>query len=96
MRYVRHTITLCEVTALDHELLDDAVKGRAFIAISFLPRGEGTEVLHGLGHCLAIKPNDHSSQWLITMRNIEVNLCSIMTLVCLVNRGRGNPYRPYW
>jgi hypothetical protein len=30
-----HTIALCEVTALDHKVLDDTVEGRAFIAKAF-------------------------------------------------------------
>ena len=42
------TITLGEVTPLNHELFDHTVEGRAFIAKPFLASSESTEVLGGL------------------------------------------------
>ena len=38
-----------EVTALEHELGDDAVEGRALVAEALLAGAESTEVLGGLG-----------------------------------------------
>jgi hypothetical protein len=38
-----------EVTALEHELRDDAVELGARVAEALLARAEGTEVLDGLG-----------------------------------------------
>lgn len=52
------------------------MKGRAFIPEVFLPSGESTKVLYGLGHSLAIKSDDNSSQWLIAMRDIKEDLYS--------------------
>lgn len=39
-----------EVTALKHELGDDAVEGRALVAEALLASAESTEVLGGLGN----------------------------------------------
>lgn len=37
--------TFCEVTSLDHEVLDDPVERAAFIAKALLPRAQRSEVL---------------------------------------------------
>jgi hypothetical protein len=36
------SVSIGEVTALDHELLDDTVEGRALISIALLAGGQGT------------------------------------------------------
>ena len=68
------TITLGEVTALDHELLDNTVEGRALITEALLAGGESAEVLGGLGDSLAIETNDDASEGLIAVLDIEVDL----------------------
>lgn len=47
------TISSCEVTALNHKVLNDSVEGRAFIAEAFLTRGKCSEVLSRLRNGLA-------------------------------------------
>lgn len=42
------TIALGEVTTLNHEILNDAVKGRAFIAIALLSRSESSVSLRSM------------------------------------------------
>lgn len=49
-------IALGEVTALDHELLDHSVEGRALVAEALLACSQGAEVLRRLGsNCLALR-----------------------------------------
>ena len=68
------TITLSEVTALNHEVLDNTVEGRALVAEALLASSESAEVLGGLGHRLAVQPDDDASQWLIAMSDVKVDL----------------------
>jgi hypothetical protein len=42
------TIAFCEVSSLDHEVLNDTVEGRALIAEALLAGSESSEVLRGL------------------------------------------------
>lgn len=51
------SIVLCEITALDHELLDNTVEGAALVVegharfgLAFLAGAEGAEVLGRLGY----------------------------------------------
>lgn len=67
-------VALGEVTALDHELLDDTVEGRTFISESLLPGRESAEVLSGLGDGLAVKTHDDTANGLIAVRDVEVDL----------------------
>jgi hypothetical protein len=39
------TVTVCEVSALDHEVLDDTVEGRAFISVSLLASSQSPDVV---------------------------------------------------
>ena len=41
-------ISSCEVTTLDHKLLDDTMEARPFVTKSFLASRKGTEILSGL------------------------------------------------
>jgi len=75
-------ISLGEVTALDHELLDDTVEGRPFIAESLLSSREGAEVLGGLGDGLAIEANDDAANGLVALRNVEVHLVGDLGSLC--------------
>lgn len=68
------TITLGEVTTLDHELLDDAVEGRPLISETLLASGKSTEVLSRLGNGLAVETHDNAAQGLIAVGNVEVHL----------------------
>lgn len=77
-----YTISVGEVTALNHELLDDSVKGRAFITKPLLSRGQCTEILRSLGHSLAIETHYNPSNWLIAVRDVEVDLISDLRTFC--------------
>lgn len=69
-----HTITIGEVTTLDHELLDDSVESRSLVTEAFFPCAQSTEVLSGLGDRLPVETNHNSAQFLISMCNIKVDL----------------------
>lgn len=79
-RALQHTglatgaITLGEVTALDHEVLDNAVEGRSLVAEALLASGESAEVLSGLGNRLAVKAHGNTTKVLITVLEVEVDL----------------------
>lgn len=67
-------ITVGEVTALDHEVLDDTVESRSLITEALLASGESTEVLRGLGNSLAVKTKSNTSDVLVAVGNVEVDL----------------------
>lgn len=69
-----HTIAVGEVTALDHELLDDSVESRSFITKALFACAQSTEVLRGLGDCLPVEAYNNSTQCFISVRNIEIDL----------------------
>lgn len=48
-------VTTGEVTALEHKVRDDAMKGRTFIAEALLASAEGSEVLSSFGDHLIVK-----------------------------------------
>lgn len=62
------TISCCEITTLDHELLDNSVEGGSLIreenarfAIAFLAGAECAEVFCGLGHDVVVQLEADSS-----------------------------------
>lgn len=62
----------CEITTLDHELLDDAVESRTFVrklvarlAYAFLASAEGTEVFCGFGNDIVVQLESDASLGLI-------------------------------
>ena len=67
-------VSLGEVTALDHELLDDAVEGRSLVAEALLAGGEGAEVLGRLGDGLAVEAHDDAAKRLVAVGDVEVDL----------------------
>lgn len=67
-------IALGEIAALDHEVLDNAVEGRALVAKALLAGGQSTEVLGCLGYGLAVKTHYDATNLLVAMLNVEVNL----------------------
>ena len=67
------TIAFGEVSTLNHELLDHAVEGGALVAIPFLSGSEGTEILRGLWHSLAIEPHDNPAHVFVAMLDVEVD-----------------------
>ena len=69
-----HTITVGEVTTLDHELLDDPVESGSLVTEAFFPCAQSTEVLSGLGDRLPVETNHNSAQFLISMCDIEIDL----------------------
>ncbi len=72
--YFVHTIAIGEITALDHELLDDSVESRSFITKTLFPCAQSTEVLGSLGDRFPIETDDDSAQFLIPVSDIEVDL----------------------
>lgn len=68
------SITLGEVTTLDHEVLDDTVESRALVAEALLASGQSAEVFGRLGHCLAVQSQNYATQVFVTMLDIEVDL----------------------
>lgn len=67
-RLPARTVASREVSALDHELLDDPVEGRALVreqlagfAFTLLPRAERAEVLSCLGNNVIIEFEGHSA-----------------------------------
>lgn len=83
-------ITLGEITTLNHEVLDDAVERRPFVAEAFGARSEDSEILGGLELCqlrllgrvrgtdswdrLAIEAKHDLAEGLVTVLNVEVDL----------------------
>lgn len=47
---------------------------RALIAEALLTRGQGTEILRCLRHCLAVQAHHYSTHGLIAMLDIKVDL----------------------
>merc|ERR1719392_663903 len=65
-----------EVTALAHEVRDDAMEGRSFESEPLLPSAESTEVLTGLGHDIRPQLHDDFSNGSTISSNIEENASS--------------------
>lgn len=68
------TIALGEVTALDHELLDDSVESRSLVTKALLAGRQSSEVLSGLGNGLSIETHNNAADGLVAMCDIEVDL----------------------
>jgi hypothetical protein len=68
------TVTIGEVTTLNHELLDDSVESRALKSEALLASSESTEVLRSLGHSLSIQSHDNPAEWFISMNDVEIDL----------------------
>jgi hypothetical protein len=70
-------ISVGEVAALDHELLDDTVECGALISESLLAGGKSTEVLRRLWHGLAVKTHHNATKRLAIMLDVKVHLRTI-------------------
>ena len=68
------TITIGEVSTLNHEGFDNSMESRAFVAKTLLSRSKSPEILCSLGCRFAIETNDNSTQWLIAMSDVKVDL----------------------
>jgi len=66
-------ITPGEVSTLDHEILNDTVEGRPLISKVLLSGGQRSEVLGGLGDCLAIQTHHDATHRLVAMADVEVD-----------------------
>jgi hypothetical protein len=73
-RLATGAVALGEVTALDHELLDDTVEGGALVAEALLAGGQSAEVLGRLGDGLAVQAHDNAPDGLIAVLDVEVDL----------------------
>ena len=67
-------IALGEVAALDHEVLDHTVEGRALVAEALLASGEGAEVLSRLGNSLSVEANDNAADGLVAVLDVKEDL----------------------
>jgi hypothetical protein len=72
-RFSSGAITLCEISSLDHEVLDDSVECRALVSKILLSRGQSTEVLYSLGNRLSIETHHNATEGFITMGDVEVD-----------------------
>ena len=68
------TITIGEVSTLNHELWNHTMESRAFITVPILSSGKSTEVLRSLRSCLSVQADDNSAQGLITVGYIKEHL----------------------
>ena len=68
------SITLGEITSLDHEILNDTVERRPFISKVLLSSRQRSEVLNSLGHSLAIQTHHNTTHGLVAMADVEVDL----------------------
>ena len=73
-RLAASTITLREVTSLDHKLLDNTVESGALIAKTLLAGSKSTKVLSSLWDGLAVKAHYDAAKRLIAMLDVEIDL----------------------
>lgn len=67
---------VCEVTSLNHELLDNTVEGRAFVSVALFAGRKSSEVLGSLWYCLPIQTHHDPPHRLVIVRDIEIDLVS--------------------
>lgn len=77
-------VATSEVTALEHELGDDAVEGRALVAEALLTGAESTEVLGGLGHDAVVELEVDAAGLDYTARN-DVSSASVRSLGTMID-----------
>jgi hypothetical protein len=66
-------ITLCEISSLDHEVLDDSMECRAFVSKILLSCGQSAEVLHCLGNRLSIETHHNAAEGFIAVGDVEID-----------------------
>lgn len=81
------TVTVSEITTLDHKLLDDSVESRALVSKTLLASGKSTKVLRGLGDSLSVQSNNNPAERFIPMRDVKVNLTATPS-ACYRSRGQ--------
>jgi hypothetical protein len=67
-------VVVGEVTTLNHEVLDDTVEDSALVSVTLAADRQDAEVLSGLWDSLAVETNDDTTERLIAMLNVEVDL----------------------
>ena len=65
---------VCEISSLQHEVLDDPVEGGALVALALLLVGQGGKVLHRLGHGAAEQADLDPARVLAADRDGEEDL----------------------
>jgi len=78
------TVTLGEVTSLEHEFRDNSVEGRSSVSETVLSSAELTEVTSGLGDNIVVKLEDDTAHRGSVLGDIEVN-CKREALPALVS-----------
>ncbi len=81
------TVTVSEITTLNHKLLDDSVESRALVSKTLLASGKSTKVLRGLGDSLSVQSNNNPAERFIPMRDVKVNLTTTPS-ACYRSRGQ--------
>jgi len=87
-----------KVTTLDHEIFDDTVEARAFVAhldstlVSLLASAKGAEVFSGLGDDIVVELENDSASRLASDFNIEEDswTCSHLLFGCFLLGEKGN------
>jgi hypothetical protein len=84
-RFSASSIAGGEITTLDHELLDDSVKDRAFVrkglagfAFAFLASAESSEVLGGLGYDIVVQLEADPTFWFVANCDIEIDSAAFL------------------
>jgi hypothetical protein len=88
-------VTLGEVTALDHKVLDDTVESRTLITKALLASSQSAEVLSCLGDSLAVEAHNDTAELLVTLLNVEEDLVgdlgALGSLSCLGEEEEAEP-----
>jgi len=66
-------IALCEVTSLNHEVLDDTVEAGTLVSITLLSSSQSAEVLGGFWNSSSVEPDHNTTHLLISMFDIKVD-----------------------
>ena len=72
-RFPSGAIALCEISSLDHEVLDDSVECRTLVAKILLSCGQSAEVLHCLGDRLSVETHHNAAEGFIAVGDVEVD-----------------------
>mmetsp|Transcript_25912 Transcript_25912/g.41618 ORF Transcript_25912/g.41618 Transcript_25912/m.41618 type:complete len:217 (-) Transcript_25912:70-720(-) len=75
-------ITLCKVSTLNHEVLDDTVEFASFVTKTFLSSGKSAKVFCGFGHSFAIQAHHDAASIFTINCHVEVHFVSDDRLLC--------------
>jgi UDP-N-acetylglucosamine enolpyruvyl transferase len=67
------TITISEITTLNHKVLDDTMEAGTLITITLFTGSQELKVLSSLGYSLTVQAHDNTAKILITLLDIKVD-----------------------